>query len=76
MVTQTVSIDSLKKVQTLVSILNNYSGRFELISGSSCVNAKSVMGIFSLDISRPVFLNIYNEDCATDVLQAIEANIR
>ncbi|MDO4978487.1 MAG: HPr family phosphocarrier protein [Eubacteriales bacterium] len=75
MVTQSVSIDSLKKIQTLVGILNNYSGRFELISGSSCVNAKSVMGIFSLDISRPVCLNIYNEECASDVLKELASHI-
>ena len=75
MVTQSVNIDTLTKVRTLVSILNNYKGRFELISGTSSVNAKSVMGIFSLDISRPVLLNIYNEECAKNVIAEIKENI-
>lgn len=76
MVTQPVNIDSLSKVRTLVNILNNYKGRFELISGASCVNAKSVMGIFSLDISKTLLLNIYNEDCAQHVIQEIKNEIK
>lgn len=75
MVTQAVNIDSLAKIRSLVKILNDYSGRFELISGSSCVNAKSIMGIFSLDISKPILLNIYNEECAPDVIKKIKDKI-
>ena len=64
MTTATVNIDSLDKIQAFVKIINEYNGRFDLVSGCSRVNAKSIMGIFSLDISRqdrkvipcPVFL--------------------
>ena len=75
MVTQSIHIDTLAKIQSLVRIVNNYQGRFELISGSTFVNARSVMGIFSLDISKPVQLNIYNEECADKVIQEISANL-
>lgn len=75
MVTQSVSIDSLTKIQTLVTILSNHKGRFELISGSSRVNARSIMGIFSLDISQPIELNIYNDECANDVINEINSKI-
>ena len=71
MITQSVYIDSLSKIQSLVHILNGYQGRFELISGATYVNAKSIMGIFSLDISKPLLLNIYNEDCAESVIREI-----
>ena len=71
MITQPVCIDSLEKVQRFVHIMNSFKGRFELVSGCSVVNAKSVMGIFSLDISRPVSLYIYNEETAAPVLAAI-----
>ena len=54
MTTATVNIDSLDKIQAFVKIINEYNGRFDLVSGCSRVNAKSVMGIFSLDISRPL----------------------
>ncbi len=75
MVTQSVHIDTLAKIQSLVRIVNNYQGRFELISGATFVNARSVMGIFSLDISKPVQLNIYNEECADEVLREISATL-
>ena len=75
MTTATVNIDSLDKIQAFVKIINEYNGRFYLVSGCSRVNAKSVMGIFSLDISRPLHLNIYNDENADYVTNAISAFI-
>ncbi|HIW59580.1 MAG TPA: HPr family phosphocarrier protein [Candidatus Anaerobutyricum avicola] len=75
MTTATVNIDSLDKIQAFVKIINNYNGRFDLVSGCSRVNAKSIMGIFSLDISRPLYLNIYNDENAHYVTDAISAFI-
>ncbi len=75
MVTHSVSIDSLSKVRSLVNVLKNYQGHFELISGTSVVNAKSVMGIFSLDISQPVLLNIYDETCAPAVIKDLDKTL-
>ena len=71
MTTRSVNINTLAKILSLVDILNNYQGRFELISGATYVNAKSIMGIFSLDISKPLTLNIYNDECAEKVIQEI-----
>lgn len=75
MTTTTVNIDSLDKIQAFVKIINEYNGRFDLVSGCSRVNAKSIMGIFSLDISRPLHLNIYNDENAAYVTDAISAFI-
>ena len=75
MTTATVNIDSLDKIQAFVKIINEYNGRFDLVSGCSRVNAKSVMGIFSLDISRPLHLNIYDDENAAYVTDAISAFI-
>lgn len=75
MTTATVNIDSLDKIRAFVKIINNYNGRFDLVSGCSRVNAKSIMGIFSLDISRPLHLNIYNDETAEYVREAISAFI-
>ncbi len=73
MITQSICIDSLDKVQKFVHIMNGFSGRFDVVSGCSAVNAKSVMGIFSLDISQPISLYIYNEETADTVLRAISS---
>lgn len=56
------SIDDIKK---FVSIVSKYDGDFDLISGKYVVDAKSIMGIFSLNLSNTVQLNI---SCATPEL--------
>lgn len=75
MVTKKVSIDSMEKVQSFVNIINEFSGHFDLCCGCSRVNARSLMGIFSLDISRPLDFNIYNDEYAEYILKAISAYI-
>lgn len=57
-----VSIDSVEKVKAFVNTVNNFHTDFDLISGRFVIDAKSIMGIFSLDLSKPVLLNIYNDD--------------
>ena len=73
MVSTKVSINSMEKLQSFVTIVNGFSGHFDLCSGGSCVNARSLMGIFSLDISRPLDFYIYNDECADLVVKAIGA---
>ena len=72
MITKTININSMDKIKTFVDIINKFNGRFDLVSGCSIVNAKSIMAIFSLDISRPVYLYIYNEDSAEHVIKALK----
>ena len=70
-ITKTININSMDKIKTFVDIINKFNGRFDLVSGCSVVNAKSIMAIFSLDISRPVYLYIYNEESAEHVTKAL-----
>lgn len=72
-ITKTININSMDKIKTFVDIINKFNGRFDLVSGCSIVNAKSIMAIFSLDISRPVYLYIYNEESAEHVTKALSA---
>ena len=43
----------------------------DLRAGRHVVDAKSILGIFSLDLSRPITLEIYSDDC-DDLLKEIE----
>ena len=70
-ITKTININSMDKIKTFVDIINKFNGRFDLVSGCRVVNAKSIMAIFSLDISRPVYLYIYNEESAEHVTKAL-----
>ena len=45
---------------------------FDLVSGRYVIDAKSIMGIFSLDLSKPIDLNIHADGAALDnVMQII-----
>ncbi len=59
MKTVKVSLNSIDKVKTFVNDISHYDFDFDLVSGRYVIDAKSIMGIFSLDLSRPIELNIH-----------------
>ena len=61
-----VSINSIDKVKQFVNDINRYSYDFDLVSGRYVIDAKSIMGIFSLDLSQPIDLNIHAEGAELD----------
>ena len=40
----------------------NLKGEFDIVSGRKVVDAKSFLGIFSLDLSAPLTLNVVTDD--------------
>ena len=48
-----VSLNSIDKVKTFVNEIIKYDFDFDLVSGRYVIDAKSIMGIFSLDLSKP-----------------------
>ena len=58
MLTVMILLDSVEKVQRFVSTISKYSCGFDVESGYSCVDGKSLVGLFSLDISKPLQLTI------------------
>ena len=58
-----ISLNSIDKVKSFVNELVHYSDvDFDLVSGRYVIDAKSIMGIFSLDLSKPIDLNIHADD--------------
>ncbi|MBB6041557.1 HPr family phosphocarrier protein [Oribacterium sinus] len=63
MKTVRISLNSIDKVKSFVNELVHYSDvDFDLVSGRYVIDAKSIMGIFSLDLSKPIDLNIHADD--------------
>ena len=60
-------LDSIDKVKGFVNIIAQMDGDFDLVSARYVVDAKSIMGIFSLDLSKSLRLDIHN-DAAVDKL--------
>jgi phosphotransferase system HPr-like phosphotransfer protein len=57
-----ILIDSIDKVKAFVNEISKFDCDFDLISGRYVIDAKSIMGIFSLDISKPIVLDIHEEN--------------
>lgn len=66
-----INVDSINKVKEFVNILNTFDGDFDLITERYVVDAKSIMGIFSLDISKDIKLAIHDNAPADKVVAAL-----
>ena len=58
----TVSLQQINDVKEFVNTVMKYEFDIDLVSGRYAVDAKSIMGIFSLDLSKPIELNIHTDD--------------
>ena len=71
MKTVQISLNSIDKVKSFVNDITKFDYDFDLVSGRYVIDAKSIMGIFSLDLSKPIDLNIHAEDGADEVLEVL-----
>ena len=58
-----IRLSLVENVNTFVNIVSRYPFEMDLRAGRHVVDAKSILGIFSLDLSRPITLEIYSDDC-------------
>ncbi len=71
-----VSLNSIDKVKSFVKDISQFDYDLDLISGRYVIDAKSLLGIFSLDLSRPIELFIHADDeQAAEVIEALKAYI-
>lgn len=70
-----ISLNSIEKVKYFVNIITQYDGDFDLSSGRYVIDAKSIMGIFSLDLSKPLKLDIYNDTIIDELIPLIDEYI-
>ena len=62
MKTVNISLNSIYKVKSFVNAITKFDNDFDLISGRYVIDAKSIMGIFSLDLTEEVDLTIHTDD--------------
>ena len=56
-------LGSINDVKDFVNTVSKYDFDVDLTSGRYVVDAKSIMGIFSLDLSKPIKVEIHSDDC-------------
>ena len=63
MKTFNIALNSIVDVKEFVNIVNKCSCDIDLSSSRYVVDAKSIMGIFSLDLSKPIKVDVHSDDC-------------
>ena len=57
-----IMLNTINDVKAFVNTVSKYDFDVDLISGRYAIDAKSIMGIFSLDLSKPIRLEAHSED--------------
>ena len=71
MVRFTVHFNSITDVKDFVHIVKSFPYDVDLSSGRYVVDAKSIMGIFSLELQRPISIEIHSDTC-DDLVKSLE----
>ena len=66
-----VSLTSIDDVRQFVKAATHCACDVDVLSGRYVVDAKSILGIFSIDLSRPITMTIYSDDC-DDLLRDLD----
>ena len=66
-----ISLQMAQNVKDLVKVVQDYPYEIDLKSDKYVVDAKSILGIFSLDLSKPLVVEIHSDNC-DDLLEALK----
>ena len=66
-----IKLSLAENVKTFVNAVNRYPYDMDLRAGRHVVDAKSILGIFSLDLSKPISMEIYADSC-NDLMEDIK----
>ena len=71
-----ILLNNIDKVKSFVAAVSKFDTDMDLVSGRYVIDAKSIMGIFSMDLSKPIVLKIYEDgDGAAEILKALKEYI-
>ncbi len=70
-----ILLSSINDVKNFVNTVSKYDYEIDLTSGRYVVDAKSIMGIFSLDLSKPIKVEIHNDN-SDDLVSELKPYIR
>ena len=72
MKTVQISLNSIDKVKSFVNAITQFEFDFDLISGIYVSDAKSIISIFSLDLSKPIDLAIHAESNMDEIMEVLK----
>lgn len=66
-----ISLQMAQNVKDFVKVVQDYPYEIDLKSDKYVVDAKSILGIFSLDLSKPLIVEIHSDNC-DDLIEALK----
>jgi phosphotransferase system HPr-like phosphotransfer protein len=60
----TIKLETINNVKDFVNAVSKYDFDIDLISGRYSIDAKSIMGIFSLDLSKSIEVQAHSDDAS------------
>ena len=71
-----VSLETIEKVREFVNITTRVNRDLDLVSGRYMIDAKSILGIFTMDLSKPLVLQIHAEKSeAEEILEELKGYV-
>lgn len=58
-----INLSTIQNVKEFVNTVSRFDFDVDLVSGRYSVDAKSIMGIFSLELSKPLTMRVLSDDC-------------
>lgn len=72
MTSVTIKINSIEKIKDFVNAITSFDNDFDLVQDRYVIDAKSIMGIFSLDTSQDLTLKIHKDEGLDDIYAALD----
>lgn len=70
-----IQLDTFAKVKDFVGAITGFEGEFDIYAGKYIVDGKSILGIFSVDLSKPLVLKVETTEDIEKIKEAISAFI-
>lgn len=67
-----IMLHSVQDVKDFVHLANRFPFDFDLLSGRYVVDGKSIVGIFSLDLGRPIDLLVYTDSPSLELIDGLK----
>ncbi len=71
MTTANIKLSTINDVRNFVNTVSKFDAEIDLKSGRYVVDAKSIMGIFSLDLASPIEMTIHS-DAPEQILEELK----
>ena len=67
-----ICLGTIERVKDFVNAVTRLDCDVDIVSGRYVIDAKSIMGIFSLDLSKPIDLNIHADDNVEEIMEMLK----